>query len=219
MAGLAGRCQSLRLVAAARHPDRYGLRRSLTAVAFRRPAHRPAASQAPCVPVRTPPFSVCPVWQPPPLRVERLQRGMDTGYHARRCFAAIRYGNGLPHGRFGKIRPSARATAIAVPYGHRRRLPQRHHGGRRVGTPKVASDRAASRFGFRRARRRIPLPQCGRRRLRQSACHDAGRGRWQPCRRSAVFARGYTPQPAHPPSASAAARPRQASINVNYRAS
>jgi hypothetical protein len=117
-----------------------------------------AASQAPCVPVRTPPFPIYPVWQPPPIRVERPPRGMDTGYHARRCFAAIRYGDGLPHGRFGKIRPSARATAVAVPYGHRRRLPQRHHGGRRVGTPKVASDRAASRFGFRRARRRFSIP-------------------------------------------------------------
>jgi hypothetical protein len=61
-------------------------------------------------------------------------------------------------------------------------------------------------------------PQCGSR-LHQSACHDAGRGRWQPCRRSAVFASGYTPQPAHPPSASAAATPRPASINVLYDAS
>ena len=159
MAGLDGRCQSLRLVAAARHPDRYGLRRSLTAVAFRRPAHWPPRRKLLACRMRSPPFPIYPVWQPPPLRVERLPRGMmDTGYHARRCFAAIRYGDGLPHGRFGKIRPSARATAVAVPYGHRRRLPQRHHGGRCGGTPKVASDLAASLFGFRRARRRFPIP-------------------------------------------------------------
>ncbi len=43
-----------------------------------------------------------------------------TGSHSRRCFAAIRDGPGLPHGRFGKIRPSARVAAVAVPYGHRR---------------------------------------------------------------------------------------------------
>jgi hypothetical protein len=42
-----------------------------------------------------------------------------TGSHSRRCFAAIRDGPGLPHGRFGKIRPSARVAAVAVPYGHR----------------------------------------------------------------------------------------------------
>ena len=57
VAGLAGRC----------HPQawwqppviRTGTvsAASLAAVAFRRPAHRPAASQAPCVPVRTPTFT------------------------------------------------------------------------------------------------------------------------------------------------------------------
>ena len=120
VAGLDGRCQSLRFVAAARHPDRYGPRRSLTAVAFRRPAHRPPRRRLLACRMRSPPF---------------------------------------------------------------------------------------------------PHSQCGSRRLRQSACHDAGRGRWQPCRRSAVFARGYTPQPAHPPSVPAAARPRPASIKVIYRAS
>ena len=38
------------------------------------------------------------------------------------------------------------------------RLPQRNHAGQRVGTPKVASDQAASRFGFRSARRRFQVP-------------------------------------------------------------
>ena len=42
---------------------------------------------------------------------------------------------------------------------------------------------------------------------------------WQPGRRGAVFARGYTPQPARPPSLPAAATSRPHNINVDYRAS
>ena len=88
------------------------------------------------------------------------------------------------------------------------RLPQRNHAGQRVGTPKVASDQAAGRFGFRSARRRFQVPSVAAAPLRADGCHATGRGRQQPCQRGAVFARGYTPQPARPPSLPAAATPR-----------
>ena len=76
------------------------------------------------------------------------------------------------------------------------RLPQRHLVGQRTGRRVAGSLRAGC------ARRLISHPQCGsRRRFASSACHHAtGRGRWQPCQRGAGFARGYTPQPARPPS-------------------
>ena len=78
----------LRLVAAARHPDRYGRRRSFAAAASQRPAHRPASSQAPCVPVRSPPFyvpSVAAAFNP----AERLP------HRRARAAAAVPPGRGL----------------------------------------------------------------------------------------------------------------------------
>ena len=62
----------MRLVAAARHPDRYGLRRSFTAVASQRPAHRPPRRRLLACRMRSPPHFTSPVWQPPAS--ERLPR-------------------------------------------------------------------------------------------------------------------------------------------------
>jgi len=94
-------------------------------------------------------------------------------------------------------------------------LPQRNRVGQRVGTPKVASDRAAGRFGVRSARRRFHVPSVAAAPLRADGCHATGRGRRQPGRRGAVFARGYTPQSARPPPIPAAATPRQRQTNNN----
>ena len=86
-------------------------------------------------------------------------------------------------------------------YGRRRAFPQRHHGARRVGPPKVASDQAASRFGVPPRPPPFSSPRCGSRRQScRATCHACRRGRRQPVRRGAAFARGYTPQTAHPPS-------------------
>ena len=137
-----------------------------------------------------------------------------TGSHSRRCFAAIRDGPGLPHGRFGKIRPSARVAAVAVPYGHRRSLA--------AAASVSASLPARFLAGSLRAYAHAAVfmsPVWQPPSILPSACHIAGRGRRQPCRRGAVFARGYTPQPARPPSLPAAATPRPHSINVVCRAS
>ena len=75
-----GRCQSLALGGSRPHPDRYGRRRSFAAAASVSASAPAAASQAPCVPDALAADLTSPVWQPPPLRVERLPR---DGCHTR----------------------------------------------------------------------------------------------------------------------------------------
>lgn len=74
VAGLAGRCHLLRLVAAARHPDRYGLRRFACrsgVSSASAPARRVAGSSRYCAHADV---SASPVWQP--------RRSTSTGCHA-----------------------------------------------------------------------------------------------------------------------------------------
>ena len=132
------------------------------------------------------------------------------GLTARRSFAAIPAAAAAPSSQRNAEFASDRAQGFLLLRTRRRRVIRSGTvaGGlsaaasrrKALRKPKVASDRAASRFGFRSARRRFHVPSVAVAPLRADGCHATGRGRRQPVRRGAVFARGYKPQPACPPS-------------------
>ena len=131
------------------------------------------------------------------------------GLTARRSFAAIPAAAAAPSSQRNAEFASDRAQGFLLLRTRRRRVIRSGTvaGGlsaaasrrKALRKPKVASDRAASRFGFRSARR-FHIPGVAAAPLRADGCHATGRGRRQPVRRGAVFARGYKPQPACPPS-------------------
>ena len=87
---------------------------SLAAVAVRRPAHRPAASQAPCVPVRTPPFHI-PSAAAAPLRVDRLPHPTRHELSAPPLLCShTGTGTGLPHGVERRYHPARVWQALSA---------------------------------------------------------------------------------------------------------
>ena len=168
------------LVAAARHPARYG-RRRFACRSGRSAASAPAAaSQAPCGPDAHAAFSHPQCGSRAASRRPAATR-LATGSQPRRCFAAIPGPAPAAARRCGLIIMSARAAAVergacrqapgvrAHParYGHRRFFPQRHHGGRRA----VRHPHCASLFvGSRRARRLSAIPK------KRSGCGQSGLG-------------------------------------------
>jgi len=215
--------------ATSRHHRRCSSVRSPAGVARRRHGGRPATRHPHCAGLlrcrcgRPAAVFTSPVWQP-----RRLPRARPRAHTRGACMRTpYRLRNRPATRRYGLILKSARVAGLAAgasrKLGGSRPHPDRY--GHRRSFAAVASQRPAHRPPRRRllaCRMRTPpfsCPQCGSRRPSLIGCHIAGRGRRQPCRRGAVFARGYTPQPARPPPLLAAATPRPHSINVVCRAS
>ena len=144
---------------------------TLTAVAVRRPAHRPPHRKLLADRMRTPPFPCSQCGSRAASRRPAATR-LATGSQPRRCFAAIPGPAPAAARRCGLIPMSARAAAVergacrqapgvrAHParYGHRRFFPQRHHGGRRA----VRHPHCAGLFRWQPSRPPpFSIPLCG----------------------------------------------------------
>jgi hypothetical protein len=100
---LPGGASRLRLVAAARIRTATVPAAPLPQRHLWRPAHRTLRRKLLACRMRTPPHFISPVWQPPPLRVERLPRpghGLSRAARARARHTGS--GTGLPHGVAGR---------------------------------------------------------------------------------------------------------------------
>ena len=199
-AGLAERCQSLRLVAAVPHPARYGHRRSFAAEASRRETRRPPSSlrRLRCgVGLRVHRRSNIPQRGASPRRFApraRRPMRMATGSHfaARACARHTGTGTGLPNGVTGRQSPAPFGRPCGT-------VPVASLGGSRPASGPVRSPPLVCRRGTRQA---VTATDANRKRPSPPGCVPS------PCPPAAHHAHSNQHQCKLPRQLSAATLPR-----------